>query len=82
MVMRPTSLPLSTTRSFSIRCLCRRSFAWSFDVPGGTVTSSFVISARTGWSRFFSKRMSRAVRMPTGRLPLDDGDAADVVLAA
>ena len=41
--------------------------------PGGTVTSSFVISALTGWSRFCSKRMSRAVRMPTGRSPSTTG---------
>ena len=64
-----------------MRCLCRSSRASSFDTPGGTVTSSFVMSALTGWSRFFSKRMSRAVRMPTGVLAFDDGHAADVVLA-
>ena len=45
----------------------------SVDTPGGTVTSSVVMSALTGWSRFFSKRMSRAVRMPTGLSPSTTG---------
>jgi len=48
-VMRPASRPsASTTRSFSIRCLCKRRLASSTLTPGGTVTSSFVISALTG----------------------------------
>jgi hypothetical protein len=32
-----------------------------------------VINKDTFWSRFFSKRRSRAVRMPTGRVPSTTG---------
>ena len=38
----------STTSSFSMRCLCSSRLASSTLTPGGTVTSSFVISALTG----------------------------------
>ena len=48
-VMSPRRSPeASTTRSFSMRCLWRSVFASSADVPGDTVTSSFVMSALTG----------------------------------
>jgi hypothetical protein len=69
MVMRPTSLPSSTTSSFSMRCLCSSCLARSLETPGVTVTSSLVMRTATGWSRFSSKRMSRAVRIPTGVSP-------------
>ncbi len=56
-----------------MRCWWSSSLARSLETPGGTVTSSRVISMCTGWSRFFSKRMSRAVRMPTGISPSTTG---------
>src|SRR6266581_201608 len=61
---------LSTTRSFSILCLCRIDLAsWSV-VPTGTVTrSSFVITAETGRSVRVSNRRSRFVKMPSRRPP-------------
>ena len=43
------------------------SFASSCVIPSRQVTSSRVIIASTFWSRFFSKRRSRLVRMPTRR---------------
>ena len=69
--MSPTSAPVdgSTTSSFSMRCLCSSARASSAFTVGGTVTrrSRGVIVAPTVWSRFVSKRMSRDVRIPTGR---------------
>ena len=66
-VMRPRRLFLpSTTSSFSIRFLCRISFACSSVVPTGTVTrSSLVITLEIGWSKFVSNLKSRFVRIPT-----------------
>ena len=58
----------STTSSFSMRCLCKSSFARSMVVPGGTVTSpSLVITVEIAWPASFTKRRSRLVRMPTAR---------------
>ena len=52
-VMRPSSLPASsTTSSFSIRCSCRMSFASSSVTPGRAVTRSrLVMTSLTGRSR-------------------------------
>src|SRR6266850_1964962 len=68
MVMRPFSSNFSsTTSSFSIRFLCRSSFAWSCEMPSRQVIRSRVITSSTFCSRFFSKRRSRLVTMPTSR---------------
>ena len=50
-----------------MRCRCRRSFASSIVAPSRAVMRSFVITSSTRCSRFFSKRRSRFVRMPTRR---------------
>src|SRR3954468_24238429 len=68
MVMRPLSSYFSsTTRSFSILFTWSSSFAASCEMPSRQVMSSRVITSSTRCSRFFSKRMSRLVRMPTSR---------------
>ena len=68
MVMRPRRLySSSTTSSFSMRLRWRRSFASSMLMPSRQVISLVVIMSATFCSRFFSKRMSRLVRMPTSR---------------
>ncbi len=59
--------PPSITSSFSIRFLCKSSLALSTLVPSAMVMSFLVIIALIGCSRFRSNRMSRLVRIPTGR---------------
>ena len=68
-VIRPFRPPArSTTRSFSILCLCRSALASSRVVPSGTVTRfSRVIRSEMRRFRLLSKRRSRLVRMPTSR---------------
>src|SRR5512137_1831312 len=66
MVMRPRSSKASlTTSSFSMRCWCSSTLASSMVTPSRAVTSFRVMTASTVCSRFFSKRRSRLVRMPT-----------------
>ncbi len=66
MVMSPlSSIASFTTSSFSIRWRWRRSLASSIFTPSRAVTSFLVITCSTFCERFFSKRRSRLVRMPT-----------------
>src|ERR1051326_299370 len=67
MVMRPLRSPcLSTTGSFSMRCLASSRSASSSVVPTGAVISfSFVITSRIGRSSSRSNCKSRFVMMPT-----------------
>ena len=81
MVMRPTSLPSSTTSSFSMRCLCKSCLARSLETPGVTVTSSLVISTETGLVEVLLEAdVARGEDSDRG-VPLDDRHAGDVVLA-
>src|SRR6266545_4821181 len=56
-----------TMSSFSMRWRWSSSFASSIVTPTRAVMRSFVITCSTRCSRFFSKRRSRFVRMPTSR---------------
>jgi len=60
-----TGLPVDVPRILRSRRVIGRSFLIFTCLL--SVPIFFVMSALTGWSRFCSKRMSRAVRMPTGR---------------
>ena len=65
----------STTRTFSMRCLCSSASTSSSAAPSFTVTrrSLRVMMFLTGSSGFFSKRMSRLVTMPTSCSPSTTG---------
>ena len=70
LVMSPTILRLSSiTGNFSIRCLCRISFASSIERPALAVMTSFVITSDTLRRLFFSKVISRLVMMPASLSP-------------
>jgi hypothetical protein len=74
-------LPPSTTSSFSMRCAWSSSFARSFETPGGTVTSS--LRHQRG-DRLIEVLLEADVARredADGRVVLDHGHAADVVLA-
>ncbi len=75
MVMRPTSLPLSsTTRSFSMRRSCIIAFESSRVIPVFAVARfSWVITDPTVWSRLVSNLRSLLVIMPTRLSPLTTG---------
>ena len=65
----------STTSNFSIRCVCRISFASSRLIPGQAVTRlSLVITSETSRSSRFSKRRSRLVKIPTSLSSLMTGN--------
>ena len=82
MVISPLSSPcLFTTGSFSMRCSCKISRAFSRLVPSGAVISlSRFMTCETLRSKRVSNRRSRLVRIADELPVLGDGNAGDAVL--
>ena len=74
-IMPTSSWAPFTTRSFSIRCLCRSASTSSSGASSRTVTrrSFGVMTVETGASKRSSKRRSRCVTIPTAFLPTTTG---------